>query len=293
MATAEIQLDVSLDEELAVKYGNVQVSIERVGPFEARDYLEANTKNRRLNDAHVRRLTEIMLSGDWWMNGETIIFGADGTLLNGQHRLHAIIKSAASVDVLVVRGIDEQAFRTLDGGRTRTTGEVLMMDGEKNANCVASAVQALLAFVDSGGNVVGTTGNARKATPLVTARVLSVYPQIRHSVNAMKRNTLFRNQFGLMLHFVFSLVDADLAADFASVLADGNSDVGRPFMVFREHLISTPNRPDLRRAYCAKAIKAFNAEVSGDRPKMFKFLASEEFPAIVGLNYERLAESIG
>jgi hypothetical protein len=293
MATAEILMGVSLDDELLKKYANVHVAIESIGPFHASAYLESNTKNRRLNDAHVRRLTDIMLAGDWWMNGETIIFGADGTLLNGQHRLHAIIKSGATVDCLVVRGIDEHAFRTLDGGRTRTTGEVLSMDGEKNANCVASAVQALLSFVDSGGLVTGTTCNARKATPSLTSRVLFSYPQIRESVVAMKRNSLFRNQYGYMLHFVFSLVSDDIAEDFASVLADGHTDVGRPFMVFREHLISTPNRPDLRRSYCAKAIKAFNAELSNERPKMFKFLASEDFPTIAGLDYQKLAESIG
>jgi hypothetical protein len=293
MATAEILMGVSLNDELLKKYANVHVAIESIGPFHASAYLDLNTKNRRLNDAHVRRLTDIMLAGDWWMNGETIIFGADGTLLNGQHRLHAIIKSGVTVDCLVVRGIDEHAFRTLDGGRTRTTGEVLALDGERNANCVASAVQALLSFVDSGGLVTGTTCNARKATPSLTSRVLSAYPQIRDSVIAIKRNSLFRNQYGFMLHFLFSLVSEDIAADFSSVLAEGHTDVGRPFMVFREHLISTPNRPDLRRSYCAKAIKAFNAELSNERPKMFKFLASEDFPTIAGLDYEKLAESIG
>lgn len=292
MATAELEVDVSA-EELLHKYRNVRVYIERIGPREARFYLEANTMNRKLNDQHVKRLRQLIADGDWWLNGETIIFSADGTLLDGQHRLSAIVSAGVPVDVLVVRGIDQDAFRTLDGGRTRTTGEVLAIDGEKNSNNVAAAVQALVSLVDASGSVAGTTFNGRKATPMLAARVLSVYPQIRDSVIAMKRNTLFRNQHSIMLHMLFGLVSPKLANEFASVLADGDSDIGRPFVVFRESLVRTPMRSDLRRAYSAKAIKAFNAEALGERPKMFKFVPGEEFPTIVGLDYEKLAESIG
>jgi hypothetical protein len=96
-----------------------------------------------------------------------------------------------------------------------------------------------------------------------------------------------------MLHYLFSTVSHDVAEDFANVMADGHSDIGRPFVVFREALLKTPIRSDLRRIYCAKAIKAFNAEISGERPKMFKFLATEDFPSICGLDYEKLAVSIG
>jgi hypothetical protein len=293
MATAEMEIEVSVAEELLRKYRHVRVSIERIGPEEAREYLKSNTKNRKLNDNHARRLREVMMAGDWWLNGETIVFGADGTLLNGQHRLTAIVQAGVFVDVLVVRGVDEEAFRTIDAGRTRTTGEVLGIDGEKNANCVAAAVQALLTFVDTGGSIQGTTFRGRKATPMLVARVLMEYPQIRDSVNAMKRNSLFRNQHSVVLHLLFLMVSPRVAEEFACVMADGHPDIGRPFVVFRESLVRQPMRSDLRRAYSAKAIKAFNAEISGERPKMFKFSDGEEFPTIAGLDYEKLAESIG
>jgi len=293
MATAECDIEISMVDDLLDKYSRVSVSIQRIGPVEAREYLLENVKNRKLNDQHCKRLRDVIVAGDWWLNGETIIFGADGTLLDGQHRLTAIVQAGVFVDVLVVRGIDEDAFRTLDGGRTRTSGDVLSIDGEKNYNQVASAVQALVSFVDTGGVVYGSTNNWRKATPMLTARVLSEYPQIRDSVNAMKRNSLFRNQHGCVLHLLFSMVSQRLADEFASVMSDGHTDVGRPFVVFRESLVRQPMRTDLRRLYAAKAIKAFNAEMSGDRPKMFKFIVGEDFPTIVGLDYEKLAESIG
>ena len=292
MATAELDLDVSVGDELLRKYRNVSVAIERIGPRVARDYMAMNTKNRNLNARHMKRLRSSMLAGEWWMNGETIIFGADGSLLNGQHRLTAVIESGVEIDVLVVRGIDREAFRTLDGGRIRTTGEVLTMDGEKNGNSIAAAVQSLVSFIDCGGNLFdGNRG--RKATAILASRVLEAHPNIRNSVWEMRRNTLFKSQHGCLMHYLFWIVSPAKASEFASVLADGHSDIGRPFVLFRETLVRTPIRPDLRRSYAAKAIKAFNAEMSGDRPKMLKFISGEEFPTIHGLNYEKLAESIG
>ncbi|MEI8285660.1 MAG: hypothetical protein WCG15_00025 [Actinomycetes bacterium] len=300
MATATLEMDVQFsgtaDQRamLAVTYPDVTVEITHVTPDLAKLMLGRNTKNRPLNQRHAERFRDAILAGEWWMNGETIIFAADGTLLNGQHRLWAIIAAGVGIDVLVVRGIDAEAFKTLDGVRARRAGEVLQMSGESSGNQVAACVQALLCFVDSGGKVSsGSTNGGRKATPSTCYRVLESHPGIRRSVFEMRRNVAFRSQHASMLHYLFSKVSTKAAEDFANVLADGHSDIGRPFVIFRETLLKTPIRSDLRRVYCAKAIKAFNAEMSGERPKMFKFLATEDFPSIGGLDYEKIAESIG
>jgi hypothetical protein len=293
MAIAEMELEVSVPPDLFHMYQNVSVSIEHIGVNKATEYLLANKKNRKLNERHMRQLRSAMLAGDWWMNGEAIIFSSDGNLLNGQHRLTAVIQSGCEICSMVVRGIQESAFRSLDGGRIRGTGEVLTMDGEKNANSLAAAVQALICFVDSGGNVSGSSSSGRKATASLTARVLDLHPYIRQSVIDMRRNTMFRSQHAAMLHYLFYLVSPSKAYEFASVLSDGHADIGRPFVIFREMLVRTPMRTDLRRTYCGKAIKAFNAEMAGERPKMVKFISGEEFPVINGLDYEKLADSIG
>jgi hypothetical protein len=300
MTAATLEMDVQFsgtaDQRamLAATYCDVVVEVAHVTPELAKSMLARNTRNRPLNQRHAERFRDAILAGEWWMNGEAIIFAADGTLLNGQHRLWAIIAAGVGIDVMVVRGIDAEAFKTLDGVRARRAGEVLSMSGETSGNQVAACVQALLCFVDSGGKISsGSTHNGRKATPSTCYRVLALHPGIRKSVFEMRRNVAFRSQHASMLHYLFSTVSQKVADDFANVMADGHSDIGRPFVVFRETLLKTPIRSDLRRIYCAKAIKAFNAEMSGERPKMFKFLATEDFPSICGLDYEKLAESIG
>jgi hypothetical protein len=54
-------------------------------------------------------------------------------------------------------------------------------------------------------------------------------------------------------------------------------------------MIRIPVNPATRRSVAAKCVKAFNAERAGDKPKMFRFNDTEEFPTIDGLDYEWLA----
>lgn len=300
MSSAALELDVEFcgtDDQramMAAMYLGVTVSIVHVTPELAKHMLTFNKKNRNLDKRNVAHICDAIVQGDWYLNGETIIFAEDGSLLNGQHRLVAIIASGVGVDVMVVRGINPAAFRTMDGGRVRRAGEVLTMDGEKNGNKVAAAVQALLAFVDAGGRFYGgSCAHGRKATPSACHRILTRHPGLRESVREVNRNSLYHSQHAAVLHYLFSKVSEAVAAAFADVLSAGDADLGRPFVIFRESLVKVPVCSENRLSIAAKAIKAFNAELLGDRPKMFKFLASEDFPTISGLDYERLADSVG
>lgn len=294
MSPMTATVDVEYGEEsLLEMYSGVSVSIVRITPGVAKEMLRNNTKNRNLNARHVKHLREILEQGDMVFNGEAIIFGADGVLLNGQHRLHAVVESGVSFDCLVVRGVDTEVFKTLDAGRKRQTAEALSMLGEGNTTALATAIQAIVSFVDHGGKMSGTCVDSRKATPALAQRVLEAYPQVRSSVAEMSRSTHMRNQHGYCLHFMFSLVNSRLAGEFADVLASGSDDRWRPFNVLREHMIKNPMSLTLRRSHCAKTIKAFNAECVGARPKIVGFSKNEEFPKILGLNIDKVREAIG
>lgn len=47
-----------------------------------------------------------MQDGKWKLNGKTICFDRTGRLLNGQHRLSAVVRSGVSLTTVVVRGLD-------------------------------------------------------------------------------------------------------------------------------------------------------------------------------------------
>ncbi len=281
-------------EELRDMYSSVRVEIVRITPELAAAWLANNTRNRPINRQHVARFVSTFLARDMVLNGETIIFSSDGVLLNGQHRLTACVRSGIDFDSVVVHGISPSAFDTIDGVKTRSTSDVLSMENIPDATRVAAAVQCLVSFVDRGGVLRESSGGGgtRKATPRLTARVLAVHPGIIDSVRVMSHNSIMRNQHGFALHYLFGMSNKDLANDFACVLAEGSDDKHRPFNVFREQLIKQPWRTDLRGPYSAKAIKAFNAEFTGERPKILRVSETEDFPEICGLDYESFAESI-
>lgn len=294
MSSATLEVEVHYwSKDLAAKYGHINVEIAMITPTDAAELLERNVRNRPLNKRHYESIGETMTCGDYLLNGEPIIVDINGNVLDGQHRLHGCIYSGKPFVTLIVRGIDPEAFDTIDGGRARTTGEVLAIDGEVNSNAIAGAVSQFIQFVDCGGRMsAGTAGHRRKATPRLTARILDQHPDIRHSVAAMRRCPLYRNQQAYVLHYLFSRVSQTIADDFADVMADGSTDTGRPFNVLRESMIRNPVNPATRRSFAAKCIKAFNAERSGDRPKMFRFNETEDFPTVDGLDYEWLAKTV-
>lgn len=280
-------------EDMRRRYPRVRVYLMRITREVAEAMLDRNTHNRKVRESHVTALQQSFEARDIVLNGETIIFSWDGVLLDGQHRLIACRDSGIAFDAVVVFGISPKAFDTLDGGEKRSTGDVLGMSSHANANNLASAVQALVAFVDNGGMFLSgscSTQQVRKATPTLAARVLKAHPGLVDSVATMKNSRLMRTQHGVALHYVFSLVDRGLAHDFADVLANGSSDTARPFCRLRESLISTPLTTGNRGTYAAKAVIAFNAERAGLRPKILR--VGSEWPLVDGLDLHRLARSI-
>lgn len=102
---------------------------QTITPERAAALLGNNRSNRPLSRAAVNRLIGILKSGEWRYNGEAIKFGADGSLLDGQHRLTAIAESGVPAELLVVTNLSADAFATLDQGRKRSGGDVLHTRG--------------------------------------------------------------------------------------------------------------------------------------------------------------------
>lgn len=94
----------------------VAVSVETVAPERAREWLARhNTRNRNIQDSNIDAMVRDIKNGYWMVNAQPICFAADtGRLLNGQHRLTACVRADAPIDVLIVRGLPDEAFATYD-----------------------------------------------------------------------------------------------------------------------------------------------------------------------------------
>ncbi|ALN93834.1 hypothetical protein [Lysobacter gummosus] len=107
-------------------YHAVPVSVT---PEIAGHWLRRNDSNRPIRKKAIAQYVNDLKSGNWQQNGETVKFGRTGRLLDGQHRIAAIAASGIAQSMLVVTGVADEAFDTIDTGRRRTSADVLIIEG--------------------------------------------------------------------------------------------------------------------------------------------------------------------
>lgn len=141
---------VNVSKQTKRGYHTMRSTTVKVTPTMAAEWLaRCNTKNRRVNKIHVQKLANEMKSGRWTVNGETIAFDEDMVLIDGQHRLNAIVQSGVTIETIVVYGVeDPRAFATTGALMLkRSAGQIADMMGlTKNTNLVVAAAKILHAW---------------------------------------------------------------------------------------------------------------------------------------------------
>ena len=119
----------------------MRAEVVDITPELASHWLSKNTDNRKLRKYRAADLAEAMKDGKWASNGESISFDTRGVLVDGQHRLQAILNSGIRATIAVVLGVDPKARPTVDTGLKRTASDNLTMRGEMYATQLASTIQ--------------------------------------------------------------------------------------------------------------------------------------------------------
>ena len=103
-----------------------------ITPDMARDMLEKNmANNRKLNHNTIKRYARIMKAGGWNLTHQGIAFDDKGELIDGQHRLQAIVMANVPITMMVTYNVehtDGEAF-TIDMGQKRTTQNIIQISG--------------------------------------------------------------------------------------------------------------------------------------------------------------------
>lgn len=116
----------------------------QVTPDQAAKWLRLNTHNRTIRSRHVDYLADEILNGRWILTHQGIALNHQ-TLIDGQHRLLAIVKANKSVPCLVTVDAEIALQDVIDGGAKRTVADQLNLnDGLANANLVTGACRTIL-----------------------------------------------------------------------------------------------------------------------------------------------------
>lgn len=198
-----------------------EVTAEEITPETAADSLGLNTKNRRLKDKQVQRLAGVIRRGEWQpYNGETIKYAKNGRLIDGQHRLAAVVMADMPIKTLVARNIDEEAFRTIDSGKVRRASDTLYLLGEEREAALASTLNALFRW-----NQYKRFNYGEGATTTELLEVLEQNPGIRTSllvgIDVHKKVSGASTSLIACLHYVFSALSSEDADEFFNKLRDG------------------------------------------------------------------------
>ena len=117
--------------------------VETITPSKAKEYLERNVKNRPLRVAYINDLAYQMLEGKWEL-AQPISFDVQGNLLDGQHRLNAIVAAGTSVKMVVLRGMPSGTFGVYDQGPVRTAADLHHLMGGKSSNTACSIARSMI-----------------------------------------------------------------------------------------------------------------------------------------------------
>jgi hypothetical protein len=117
-----------------------------VTPEIAREWLESNNNNRPLRGDNTKALARDMRRGDWRLVGDPIRIDRLGNLIDGQHRLAAVVESGITIAFYVATGLDPDDKRVIDAGIKRRAADQLVMDGHANGVSLATALRLLLSL---------------------------------------------------------------------------------------------------------------------------------------------------
>lgn len=155
-----------------------------VTPELAKEWLESAGTNRGISQNRVKTYAEDMKNGNWQYNGEEIKFNESGELIDGQHRLHAIIRANTPVKMDVKFGVPDNVT-LLDRGRPRSVADILRVGGMEKAlaNTTNIAIAKLAFQIDGKGRTTVSDFWVENFITQHSEALLKLWPILRWSHN--------------------------------------------------------------------------------------------------------------
>lgn len=262
----------------------IVTSVQTVTPELAAKWLESyNSANRPLRESRVNRYARDMIRGDWIPNAETVKFSTNGVLLDGQHRLWAVVMANVTVPMLIARNVPEEAMATIDTGAPRNFSDVLRIRGHARYVTQIPAVLRLLTWYER------TKGSSDMFIPMTHAEMddaFAAHPDVEEACRAvMCTGRLKRMVAPSLTAFVYYHAAKDDPAKAGAWLQLLDSGAGmsndNPVYLLREILLAERSGRDrmTQRDLLALMVRSWWHFRRGSRLKLLRRLsAGDAFP---------------
>lgn len=202
-------------------------STELITPEIAKEYLKKSKPNRTIKQ-RVHLFADEMKRGNWQLNGEPICFDEDGYLINGQHRLHAVIESGCSVLVTICRNVSRDV-NVYDRGTPRSISDILTMKGYQkdiaNQNFVGMARLHFMVSSESRCPSDSMVLDFIIKYKDDMCKIIAITPNKKDKKNSHNRVSTRSAVFMLPLFYAYkSGIDIQVLSRFAECVSDGFID---------------------------------------------------------------------
>lgn len=267
-----------------------QASVESimVTPAMAELWLMSNIGNRPLDESRMRGYVDEMNKGNWYLSTDAIGFDTSEKLINGQHRLWAVVYHGKPVSLLVARGLPPESFNVIDTGKNRTAGDLLGISGFRAPAAMGAIARFVMAHKK--GKVL-TVKDGKKTLGATNAEVLEFSQKYREQIEEsyeVAEKTARKFRMGLVgreiggLYWVFSEFSKGDALKFFELYASGeNMDSKHPVFTLRQKFIqnSSSQKKYGLRDKLAWAIIAWNKFRSNSQMSVIRWNGdTDDFP---------------
>jgi hypothetical protein len=252
----------------------VKAKIETITPdmaFKLMEKTDADPefKNRKLVQSRIDFYAREIKAGNWSpSNGETVKIDGLGVVIDGQHRMYAVIEANKAIKVLVARNCDRNSFTTIDVGYARTAGNMLAQMGVESPRNVAAALQWLHRYRNE--RMTGGTGLENSLSKEELRRLLDAEPGVANggpAYSAVKKLLAPSAVYVAMHLFTEDRNEAEAFEFFESLGSGENLKRTDPVYALRERLIARRTDPQKRKLSTVEMIaltfKAWQMVVDG------------------------------
>ncbi|WP_234440540.1 hypothetical protein [Streptomyces rimosus] len=267
----------------------IKAKIETVTPERAQKWLSENNRgNRQLSTGHVASLARALERNEWRVHHQGIAFTTEGRLLDGQHRLAAIVQARKSAEIMVARGVDPATFSVMDTGKRRTARDLLHLEGEKRAQQLAAALRGL--FLYRRAPKAGWLGPSASLSHDQLRNLLNENPGIRSALEkgfSLNREVRLSITAAAVGWHVTSTDRPDINQDdwYEGLATGANLKRNDPRLVLRNTMFAlrqgrSSRKRDDSREHLAYYLKAWNAWAEGRSIKLLRRNAGEALPLV-------------
>lgn len=258
-----------------------------VTPEMAKELLKGNTTNRPIMIRKLNKYVDDILIGKWKEDtGETIKVSKNNRLIDGQHRLNAVIAANKPIYLHIQYNTPENVFDVIDTGKPRSASDVFFYTGIKNSNKIPSMISTFNLL--EAGITKASADNRQSNSQLLE----QYYQDDVFWQHVSRKVDVWYNQFSKILQpaligaFYAHLyqIDEHKAESFMNQLCSGIIEF-KPINLLRNRLIleKTSHQKIVFSYKVALIIKTWNYFYNGIEAKVLKFDTSrDDFPVTAG-----------